>query len=75
MTNKLSISKHQQVQLLEAASILVGMNDAPIKRRRDSHFKLERSPPSYYRSRFSDSSSPELESPPGSSPDHYPDYT
>lgn len=27
MTKKLLLSKHQQVQLLEAASILVGMND------------------------------------------------
>lgn len=29
VTKKLLISKHQQVQLLEAASILVGMNDLP----------------------------------------------
>jgi hypothetical protein len=29
VTKKLLISKHQQVQLLEAASILVGMNDQP----------------------------------------------
>lgn len=29
VTKKLLISKHQQVQLLEAASILVGMNDVP----------------------------------------------
>lgn len=29
MTSRLSISKHQQVQLLEAASILVNMNSPP----------------------------------------------
>lgn len=51
VTKKLLISKHQQVQLLEAASILVGMNE-PVSRR-NSVFQddEERSspPPSHHR--------------------------
>lgn len=38
VTKKLLISKHQQVQLLEAASILVGMNDNQTPSRRNSVF-------------------------------------
>lgn len=38
VTKKLLISKHQQVQLLEAASILVGMNENQTPSRRNSVF-------------------------------------
>ncbi|CAG87268.1 DEHA2D14300p [Debaryomyces hansenii CBS767] len=38
VTKKLLISKHQQVQLLEAASILVGMNESQTPSRRNSVF-------------------------------------
>lgn len=41
VTKKLLISKHQQVQLLEAASILVGMNDEDNGSRRNSVFNEE----------------------------------
>lgn len=41
VTKKLLISKHQQVQLLEAASILVGMNEIPEGSRRNSVFQEE----------------------------------
>ncbi|CCE86325.1 Piso0_004808 [Millerozyma farinosa CBS 7064] len=45
MTKRLSISKHQQVQLLEAASILVGMNDGgQSSSRRNSVFVDESGP-------------------------------
>ncbi|CUM67876.1 uncharacterized protein PRCAT00005587001 [Priceomyces carsonii] len=43
VTKKLLISKHQQVQLLEAASILVGMNDGATSRR-NSVFHEEEDP-------------------------------
>ncbi|CAH6723968.1 hypothetical protein CLIB1444_24S00606 [[Candida] jaroonii] len=52
VTKKLLISKHQQVQLLEAASILVGMNDLPDISRRNSVFNDDEgySPPTIKRS-------------------------
>lgn len=52
VTKKLLISKHQQVQLLEAASILVGMNDkhAPV-------FEDDRTPPHSFKKNRSFSAS------------------
>lgn len=50
MTKKLLISKHQQVQLLQAASILVGMNEPGSVEERDlhlSHSPFSRSLPHY----------------------------
>lgn len=64
VTKKLLISKHQQVQLLEAASILVGMNETSSSRRNstaytDQMMQHSQSEDPRYKSPFSPSNSAE----------------
>ncbi|KAK6457588.1 C2H2 zinc finger domain-containing protein [Scheffersomyces xylosifermentans] len=64
VTKKLLISKHQQVQLLEAASILVGMNETTGSRRNsttqpDQHIQPQHSDDPRYNSPFSPSNTAE----------------
>uniref|UniRef100_A0A060T745 ARAD1C18018p n=1 Tax=Blastobotrys adeninivorans TaxID=409370 RepID=A0A060T745_BLAAD len=47
VTSKLLISKHQQVQLLEAASILVSMNEHERERDSRDHFRYSQSMPKH----------------------------
>lgn len=67
-TSKLLISKHQQVQLLEAASVLVAMNQDPEPARDSDHSSV--SPPASGSSDLRDESSSADTTPPPQMDDH-----
>jgi hypothetical protein len=68
-TSKLLISKHQQVQLLEAASVLVAMNQEPDSARNSDRSSL--SPPASGSSDLRDDMSSTDTTPPPQADDHY----